>query len=175
MTQDTLALAADIVPEPALKALCGLGLRNANNWSLRATGRRTTLLLVWDKEEKQENRGNLEFKRIRGRRRQPQRDNQRAAAPPPTLPPKVSEELAKPSETDIPLIGTITGLQKRIERLSNRLDSIFEPEYLEELDPDTSQILSATPAVIPEKMDPKPKSTPPPPRTYTATKGHEGI
>ncbi|KAL3863933.1 hypothetical protein ACJMK2_005654 [Sinanodonta woodiana] len=69
MTQDTLA--TDIVPEQALNALCGLGLRNANNWSLRATGRRTTLLLVWDKEDKQEDRGNLEFKRSRGRRRRP--------------------------------------------------------------------------------------------------------
>ncbi|KAL3890565.1 hypothetical protein ACJMK2_002847 [Sinanodonta woodiana] len=125
MNQD--ALATDIVPEPALKALLGLGLRNANNWSLRAAGKRTTLLLVWDQEDKHEDRGNLEFRRSRGRRR-PKLGNQRAAAPTPTLPPKVSEEeQAKTSTKDLPLIGSISVLQKRIEELSNRLDSIFEP------------------------------------------------
>ncbi|KAL3866621.1 hypothetical protein ACJMK2_043905 [Sinanodonta woodiana] len=133
------ALATDIVPELALKALLGLGLKSANNWSLRAAGRRTTLLLVWDKEDKQEDRGNLEFRRSRGRRRpkrgnqpKPGRENQRAAAPPPTLPPRVSEEeQAKTSTKDLPCIGSISVLQKRIEELSNRLDSIFEPGYIE--------------------------------------------
>ncbi|KAL3877157.1 hypothetical protein ACJMK2_034905 [Sinanodonta woodiana] len=75
-------LAADIVPETALQALIGLGLKSANNWSLRAAGSRTTLLLVWDAEENKE-KGRLEYRRGR-RKKQPRRENQpRAVTPSP--------------------------------------------------------------------------------------------
>ncbi|KAL3879720.1 hypothetical protein ACJMK2_032006 [Sinanodonta woodiana] len=74
-------LAADFFPEPALKALMGLGLQGASNWSLRAAGRRTTLLLVWDNEK--EEKGNLKFRRGRGRR-QSRRENQPTESPHPT-------------------------------------------------------------------------------------------
>ncbi|KAL3876164.1 hypothetical protein ACJMK2_034036 [Sinanodonta woodiana] len=74
-------LAADFFPEPALKALMGLGLQGASNWSLRAAGRRTTLLLVWN--NKKEEKGNLKFRRGRGRR-QSRRETSQLRAPHPT-------------------------------------------------------------------------------------------
>ncbi|KAL3889920.1 hypothetical protein ACJMK2_002237 [Sinanodonta woodiana] len=75
-------LATDIVPETALQALIGLGLKGANNWSLRAAGRRTTLLLVWDAEDNKE-KGRLEYRRGRGKK-QPRREKRpRADTPPP--------------------------------------------------------------------------------------------
>ncbi|KAL3886975.1 hypothetical protein ACJMK2_026931 [Sinanodonta woodiana] len=170
----------EIVPEPALKALFGLGLKSATNWSLRAAEKRTTLLLVWDQDDKQENRGNLKFRRGRGKRRpkrgnqpKPQgRENQRAATPPPTLQPRVSEdEHTKTSTMDLPVLGSIALLQKRIEELSNRLDSIFEPGYIEELAPSTSQIISMTPADIPDTPEPQPTPSPPPPNLNRNKRG----
>ncbi|KAL3865343.1 hypothetical protein ACJMK2_006941 [Sinanodonta woodiana] len=76
-------LAADIVPETALQVLIGLGLKSANNWSLRAAGRRTTLLLVWDAEDTKD-KGRLEYRRGRGKK-QPRRENRPMADTPSPL------------------------------------------------------------------------------------------
>ncbi|KAL3853593.1 hypothetical protein ACJMK2_017127 [Sinanodonta woodiana] len=73
-------LATEIVPETALQALIGLGLKGANNWSLRAAGRRTTLLLVWDAEENEE-KGRLSYRRGRGKK-QPRREKRPVADTP---------------------------------------------------------------------------------------------
>ncbi|KAL3853342.1 hypothetical protein ACJMK2_016890 [Sinanodonta woodiana] len=82
-------LATEIVPETALQALIGLGLKGANNWSLRAAGRRTTLLLVWDAEENEE-KGRLSYRRGRGKK-QPRREK-RPVAETPSPPPATRVE-----------------------------------------------------------------------------------
>ena len=81
--------AMDIVPAHVLEALMGIGLKLAYNWSLRASQRRTTLLLVWDQEDIQE--GNL---KCMGTRRKRVRRPRETPPDHSTPPPRVSEEPA---------------------------------------------------------------------------------
>ncbi|KAL3868412.1 hypothetical protein ACJMK2_041220 [Sinanodonta woodiana] len=106
-------LAADIVPETALQALIGLGLKSANNWSLRAAGRRTTLLLVWDAEDTKD-KGRLDYRRGRGKK-QPRRENRpKADTPSPPPPIRVEENPEVPTgNLSVPGI-TLRALHERI-------------------------------------------------------------
>ncbi|KAL3885778.1 hypothetical protein ACJMK2_025817 [Sinanodonta woodiana] len=76
-------LVADIVPAPALSALFGRGLKEATNWSFRAAGKRTTLLLVWDKEDNKEDKGTLTYRRGRGRKQRRRETGPRCPHPHP--------------------------------------------------------------------------------------------
>ena len=60
-------LATEIIPAQALRAIFGVGLLEADSWSLRAAEKRTTLLLVWDKEEQKN--GDFMYKKKKGRKR----------------------------------------------------------------------------------------------------------
>ncbi|KAL3846988.1 hypothetical protein ACJMK2_017928 [Sinanodonta woodiana] len=106
MLQNLLdTLAADIVPAPALSALFGLGLKEATNWSLRAAGRRTTLLLVWDKEDNNEEKGTLKYRRGRGRKQRRRETGPRCT--PHTPQPEVHEE---PAPVEPKRIQTVHGV-----------------------------------------------------------------
>ncbi|KAL3862873.1 hypothetical protein ACJMK2_008819 [Sinanodonta woodiana] len=43
----------EVIPA-RLRAIFGVGLKEATNWRLRAANMRTTLLLVWEEEDKEE-------------------------------------------------------------------------------------------------------------------------
>ncbi|KAL3846994.1 hypothetical protein ACJMK2_017934 [Sinanodonta woodiana] len=62
-------LAVEVIPAWALRAIFGVGLKEATNWSLRAASKRTTLLLVWDEEDKNEIPVSPKYRGNRGRKR----------------------------------------------------------------------------------------------------------
>ncbi|KAL3867093.1 hypothetical protein ACJMK2_044324 [Sinanodonta woodiana] len=76
-------LAVEVIPACALRAIFGLGLKEATNWSLRAANKRTTLLLVWDKDDKKEKSGIPKYRGNRGRKRR--RETGPRDTPPPHL------------------------------------------------------------------------------------------
>ncbi|KAL3871940.1 hypothetical protein ACJMK2_039912 [Sinanodonta woodiana] len=150
---DTLAV--DIVPETALQALIGLGLKGANNWSLRAAGRRTTLLLVWDAEDTKD-KGRLEYRRGRGKK-QPRREKRpRAGTPSPPPATRAAEYPEVPTgNLSVPAI-TLQALHERVETLSIQ---ILEALYKETAEVATSPILEAAPE---PETQPKPPQLPAP-------------
>ncbi|KAL3864423.1 hypothetical protein ACJMK2_006107 [Sinanodonta woodiana] len=82
-------LAVEVIPARALRAIFGVGLKEATNWSLSAATKRTTLLLVWDKEDKEEIPGNSKYRGNRGRKRRKRETEPRHSTPP--LPPNISD------------------------------------------------------------------------------------
>ncbi|KAL3856995.1 hypothetical protein ACJMK2_011699 [Sinanodonta woodiana] len=83
-------LAVEVIPVCALRAIFGIGLKEATNWSIRAANKRTTLLLVWDQEEK---KGTTGIPKYRGNRRMKQRKRETDPGNrnPPPPPPNISE------------------------------------------------------------------------------------
>ena len=165
MSQLTLnTLAADVIPEPALQAIFGLRLKEASNWSLRAAGRRTTLLLVWDKED---------FNGVpqyRGKRGQPWRKTQRGT---PT-PPKAREIPEKHAASTEPEKGpsvqdkAIKTLQERLDMLATQLQAVLSPEMKE---------VATSPIAVPVP-EPSPLPPPPPkpaPQKKAKGKGKKGV
>ncbi|KAL3848606.1 hypothetical protein ACJMK2_019455 [Sinanodonta woodiana] len=157
-------LATEIVPETALQALMGLGLKGANNWSLRAAGRRTTLLLVWDAEENEE-KGRLSYRRGRGKK-QPRREKRPVAdtpSPPPAT--RVEENPEVPTE-NLPVQGiTLQALHERIEHLSNQILEVFYKE---------TEDVATSPLNQEAEPEPDKQPEPPPPPTPAPTKKGKG-
>ena len=147
-------LATDFVPIPALRAICGLGLTLASNWSLRAAGRRTTLLLVWENETF--NEGVLRYRRNSGKPRRENRPMADTSSPPP--PTRVEENPEVPTG-NLSVSGiTLQALHERIELLSNQILEVF---YKETEEVATSPILiEAEPE---PDIQPEPPQPPPPP------------
>ena len=114
-------LAVEVIPAQALSAIFGVGLKEATNWSLRAANKRTTLLLVWDDEDKEENKGVPKYRGNRGGKRRRRETEPRRDTPPP--PPKISEEPAPkpPKQADTVQEGKIQGLTDKIEILAHQL------------------------------------------------------
>ncbi|KAL3864211.1 hypothetical protein ACJMK2_005946 [Sinanodonta woodiana] len=106
-------LAVEVIPACALRAIFGVGLKEGTNWSLRAAKKRTTLLLVWDEDDKKEKSGIPIYRENRGRKRRREtgpRDTQ------PTAQPAVQEEPAPLVPQRIQTVSEITlqALQEHI-------------------------------------------------------------
>ena len=163
-------LAADIFPAQALSAIFGLGLKEASNWSLRAAGRRTTLLLVWDKEENNEDRGALKYKRTRGKQRRGPEPFRKFSTPSQpsahaVTPPRPPEKGPKTVQDD-----AFQLLQGQIAALSAQVQGIL-PKVTSEAA--TSPIVQP----VPEKPVSIPPPPPPqqPPAKKSKAKGKKGV
>ncbi|KAL3885506.1 hypothetical protein ACJMK2_025559 [Sinanodonta woodiana] len=121
-------LAVEVIPVCALRAIFGVGLKEATNWSSRAANKRTTLLLVWDQEEKKETTGIPKYRGKRGRKQRKRETVPGNSTPPP--PPKNSEEPAPAppeKEETVPGGEMIRALTDRIALLSDQITAVFYP------------------------------------------------
>ncbi|KAL3862472.1 hypothetical protein ACJMK2_008436 [Sinanodonta woodiana] len=114
-------LAAEVIPACALRAIFGVGLKEATNWSLRAANKRTTLLLVWDEEIS----GIPMYRENRGKKRRKRETEPRHSTPPP--PPNISEEPAPapPEKADTVQWGEMRALTDKIAVLSDQITTVF--------------------------------------------------
>ena len=143
-------LAVVVIPACVLRAIFDLGLKEATNWSLRAANKRTTLLLVWDEDDKKEIPGIPKYRGNRGGKRRKRETEPRHSTPPPQ--PTISEEPAPAPHVKghTVQLGEMRVLADKIAVLSDQITAFFY------VDPDEA-------AQSPIAPEPVLSLTPPPP------------